>query len=160
MGPLWSWSSVYIVIFVDSFLFSRWLRFLVRRVLSIPILFLTVLLQDLYCSSLRSFLVNRSARLWWYFTSASTRACSAFFLIEPISFLNRRLSSSSGVHTLEMCSRCVNSLCCLNDSSDKFFDSSAMSNAAGREWAGFFMEQSMEHGVSRKRRPRKRRPTT
>ena len=43
----------------------------------------------------------RSARLWWYFTSAPTRACSAFFLIEPISFLNRRLSSSSGVDTFE-----------------------------------------------------------
>ena len=76
--------------------------------------------------------------LWWYFTSASTRACSAFFLTVPISFLNRRLSSSSGVDTLEMCSRCINSLCCSKDSSDKFFDSSAMSNAAGREWAGFF----------------------
>ena len=118
-----SWSSIYNVIFVDSFLSSRWLCFLVRCLPSIPISFLTVFLRDLYCSSLQSLFFNRSACLWWYFTSASTRACSAFFLIEPISFLNHRLRSSSGIDMFEMCSRCVNSLCCSNDSSDKFFDS-------------------------------------
>ena len=78
---------MYIVIFVDSFLSSRWLRFLVRRLLSnsIP----------------QACFFYRSARPWWYFTSAPTRACSAFFLIEPIWFLNRRLSSSLGVDTFE-----------------------------------------------------------
>ena len=53
----------------------------------------TVFLRYSCCSSLRSLFVKRSARLWWYFTSAPMRACSALFLVEAISFLK----ASSGV---------------------------------------------------------------
>ena len=55
--------------------------------------FVTALLRDLYCLSLRRLIVKHSVGLWWYLTRAPARACSDFFLIEPISFLK----SPSGV---------------------------------------------------------------
>ena len=60
----------------------------------------TAFLRDLYCSSLRSLFVNyRFARLWWYFTSAPRRACSASDRAYLV--LKSPPSSSSGVDTFK-----------------------------------------------------------
>ena len=105
-----------------------------RRLLSIPILFLTVFLRDLNCSSLRSLFVNRSARLWsriFY-----QRFCESLFC-----FLSDRaylvLKSLPQVLTRLRCVRDVLTPCAarmiLMTSSS--IPSSAASDAGGREWA-------------------------